>query len=342
MNWLRGKLSRKHRRKPENSEFARVWQSHCFDATPDQQLVRDVGSELREKIAAKSVDPAGVAKDVVRFVIGCTDDTKRDVNRMLILELIDILASFRPDDRDTVRLVLGALYSVRRIVDREAFLFDHVDSGELDDVTRRKTDYMLRAVAGWRLPAHEPWTPGAGRYFLDLPMTTAKGAVGTTQPTLIYQALYHLQDAQLVLDVLRCGVHPSCFYLWAVCMHIDFCLLWQRNGVDRQLVTDTTLLRYFCRARHYMHPHVIRNGADVFIGQLLQRAGDIDIDDLLLLTADVQRFLPPDRYIHASSLKHQCRLVIRHALLLSDNLPRGIEFLQLPPLVKDYVDLLYD
>lgn len=344
MNWLRSKLSRKRGSTPEKSEFVRIWKYHRRFTKIEQLLLRDVSCEIRIKISASLIDPVHIARDIVRFVTSSTAEAKRDVNRMLLLEVVDILATYQPDDRDIVRLVLGTLYSLRRVVDREVFLFNHTNRAELDDVTRRKTAYMLRAVAGWRLPADEQWKPGMGAYFLDLPMTTTKDTVGSTQPILIYQALYHLQDAQLVLDILRCGVYPSCFYMWPICMHIDLCLLYHRNGIDHrsQLTIHTTLLRYFCRARHYIYPHVIVHGSDFFVGQLQQRAGDIDVDDLLLLTPEVLSLLPPDRCKHASSLKHQARLAIRQVLLRNDNLPRGIQQLKLPQVIRDYVNLLCD
>ena len=342
MNWLCGKLSFKNKPPhPEKSVFMRIWNKQQRCTKNDQLLVQYVSRKIRARISKRLVDPVRIAGDIIHFV---TVESQRDVNRMLLLELTDILASCQPDNRDVVRLVLSALYAMRRMVDREVFLFSHGTFTKLDDDTRRKTTYVLQAVAGWKLPTNNACKANVDTYFLDLPMTTTKDPIGGIQSPLIHHAMYYLHDEQLVLDILRCGACPSCFYLWPVCMQMDMCLLWQRNGMidESQLTTDMAILRYFCRARHYIYMRIVVDGADVHIGELLQGVGDMGVEDILLLTADVQRLLPEERYKHASSLKHQSRLAIRRVLLHNDRLPRGIQHLVLPQTMRDYVDLLSD
>ena len=344
MNWLRGKLSLNNKPHPEKAVFMRIWKKQQRSTKNDQLLVQNVSRKIRAGVSSRQVDPVRIAGDIVRFVTSSTGESQRDVNRKLLLELTDILAWCQPDDRDVVRLVLSTLYSMRRTVDREVFLFSHGKFTKLDDDTRRKTTYMLQAVAGWKLPTNNAGKANVDTYFLDLPMTTTKDPIGGIQSPLIHHAMYYLHDEQLVLDILRCGASPSCFYLWPVCMQIDMCLVWQRNGMtdDSQFTTHMAILRYFCRARHYIYTRITVDGADVHIGELLQGVGGVGVEDILLLTADVQRLLPEERYKHASRLKHQARLAIRRVLFHNDRLPRGIQHLGLPQTMRDYIDLLSD
>ena len=69
---------------------------------------------------------------------------------------------------------------------------------------------------------------------------------------------------------------------------------------------------------------------------------DTDYDNSLVLPDLIKPFISTDRLVEPSSLQHQCRLSIRQALLLADNLPRGIHQLPLPNGMKNCIDLNVD
>ena len=128
------------------------------------------------------------------------------------------------------------------------------------------------------------------------------------------------------------------------------CLLQKRNGMidESDLTTAMAMLRYIFRTRPYDHTlmvaeHVVDLARELKALVQLREFNGVGVEHLLLVWADVQRLLTVEpRYKHVSSLIHLSRLAIRRVLLHNDRLPRGIQHLDLPPTMRDYVDLLSD
>ena len=77
-----------------------------------QRTTRCHSRDIRAGISNRQVDPVRIAGDIVRFVTSTTAESQCDVNRMLLLDLIGIMASCQPDDMDVVSLMFSTLYSI--------------------------------------------------------------------------------------------------------------------------------------------------------------------------------------------------------------------------------------
>ena len=81
--------------------------------------------------------------------------TYRDLrNREILLELVHLLATYTVVNRDLVREVLTALFSVSKCIDRSVFLFDQahiITPVEVNEELINKQNYMLAHTAGWKV-----------------------------------------------------------------------------------------------------------------------------------------------------------------------------------------------
>ena len=159
------------------------------------------------------------------------------------------------------------------------------------------------------------------------------------------EALYRLQDADLVLSLLRHGVRPSCIYLWPVSVMIDLHRIMAADPHNTNHPhpgsLELTVLRYFSRARTNFRLVPFNVDSDEQLSFKLN-ADDIAQDNTLLLPLSTFDVIPEDRYKHPASLTHLARCQIRETLLRADGLPHAIRLLPLPTKLMDCIDLLVD
>ena len=282
-------------------------------------------------------------------------DAKKNRNRKLLLRSIMLLLGEKTDNTALVRQCLTSLYAVSHYIDREVFLFEHHKENNLEYlpdmckiyIKQRRTE-ILRHIGGWRVPNRAPWNVDHDmmrpELYLELPYRRAHNL---SNSHLMAEALYREQDPELALMLLRHGVPASFLYLWPVCILIDLKeTLHSGLGISKAtrenqiaVSEEAKMIRYFCRARHYVQIHLILTPHDRDIQNL---AGADNFDNYLMLPPVALAIVPKDRYECPSSLMQQCRLCVRKRLLDTDHLPAGIQRLPLPKLIRNFIDLLED
>ena len=281
-------------------------------------------------------------KDMYSHETMCIVDN--DEYRKVLLEMLDVCASHALNDRSLVREILTALYWVTGRIERDVLYWDCDVSHNQAHCTqeRLKRQYVLEQVAGWAIdPTQQPWNRNTqANYYLDLPFAKAPGQPGHSETQIISDALYHKQDPQLVLCLLRHGVQASCLYLWPVAMTLDLRLTLHDEPCDTDQVStwkEMEYIRYFNRARGNYTIQVVKG----------EESDNISLhqpsyDDTLLLPSRVKDHIPDKSFREPVSLQHNCRLSIRRSLLVADNLPRGISQLPLPRTLTSFLDLEED
>ena len=262
----------------------------------------------------------------------------------LLLELIYILAEYEYNKKEIVRKVLSLIHRVSShsggpLVHREIYFFEYANSivplGERKELCR-KMFYMMKMVAGWSIPKRLTGETQSGfEQYIDLPLTPY---VPFADNSLLSEAIYRLQDEEIMFQALRCGASVPGILLWPIGMVLDL-----HRALEVRLdfnSKEALFIRYFCRSRRWIwlglmpvqnpRPHGI------------QLPDDISRDDILLLPESASCLVPEDRYKEAASMKHQCRLAIRKTLLEADSLPDGPKDLPLPKSLIHYIDLYED
>ena len=290
-----------------------------------------------------------------------TDKLKRNRNRKLMTSIVTMLIDNNTENTLLVRDCLTTLYSISHFIDRELFLYEHHKENNLDDLPayyrhrlleRRKT--LLRHLSGWEVPNAAPWntelTIKDKKLYLDLPYRRSHNQANTH---LMAEALYREQDPEFALLLLRHGVPASFFYLWSICILIDMKYsmnkhLTEKMGTNiRQLSIlhsdEAKVIRYFCRARHYINVHPLPTG-DSRDWELEMRMfmNVSSYEDFLVCPTIALPLIPEDRYKTPSRLMHQCRLRLRSHLFKHGRIPEDIYSLPLPASIQRYVDLLED
>ncbi len=258
----------------------------------------------------------------------------------LMLQLISIFADHEYDDRSDVR---EALLLTQEIADRlnpqsyavprELYFFEYTNAvvpfGQRGNL-HKKMFYVMNMVAGWRLDNSEQCD-----WFIDMPLLAETPFADNT---ILAEAVYRLQDERIMLEALRCGAAISGILLWPIGMVLDL-----HRALDVPLDMEgkeAMFIRYFCRARRWIWLGLMPVTSPRPQG--LHLPEDICRNDILLLPENASYLVPEDRYKQPASLKHQCRLTIRDALLRADHLPDGPNKLPLPTILKEYVDLRMD
>lgn len=300
-----------------------------------------------------------ICRDVLNRVTKTLGDRlKKKRNEHILLGLVKIIAEKELGDRRLVRDVLEKLFLLSGYINREILLFQHrylspsiAQLLNTEEKTKlfNKQEYILSQVCGWKFPNTKMCNPfNLSPYYVDLPFE--KTWFDSTSH-LMREALFKQKDSNLVLLLLRHGVHPSCVYLWPISFVMDLRQSihkeWNiplKPNLDTCATFEFEVIRYFCRARHYVGIHLIepKERGSMSLGVPI----DMTCDSVLLMSAETAGIQPPvvplDRSIIPSPLKHQCRLTVRKSLLLADNLPRGLTHLHLPQRLINYVNLLDD
>lgn len=308
-------------------------------------LVYHVTSDLRERVQDGGMSALAAVGQMYEHA-QTRGRVHQEESRLLLLEVLDLMASHELDNRHFLRQVLTDLYQISLMLDREIFLFEeakHEGPMELAGEVKRKFVYVLSHVAGWKLPDREPWirpTSPMVDYYLDLPFRRANCNSATH---LMAELLYRLQDSCSALDLLRHGASPSCIYLWPVIVMLDmkFSLREPFSVAEPGPIEESNearMIRYFCRARRHVYLNAIRGGEE----RGAPMPPGVNYEDVLLIPSSMMSLIPEDRYLYPAKLQHQCRLTIRQSLLDADCVPRGIAQLSLPPILQRYVDLLED
>ncbi len=344
------------------------------DAADLDLLMASANAEMRVMIDQGQVTAEEMIRSLLNFVQSNNEDELKKRNERVLLEAVDILVSYKSPDRNLFRRVLWESFRLTKYIDRSILYVDRPPQGDgnqepatlcnthvAEQRARERRDYVLEKVAGWRVDREDPvWDiPACVKYYLELPFQRKGTRLGHTQ--VLAEALYRFQDPELVLALLRHGATPSCIYLWPISIMLDFKYSLSDSAEDsgtdsedgenpnprRQDAlsdklrdsTEAIIIRYFCWARRHFVLHVVSPEED---GPETRLPLGVCYDDILLLPPDAQSLIPDDRYKSPAPLMHQCRLIIRQTLLEGDNLPRGIHRLQLPTLMKAYLDLLAD
>lgn len=267
--------------------------------------------------------------------------------RKVLLEMIDVCATQRLLDRQLVRDILSALYWISGKIDRNALFWDcqkepSESDTDLSKSLKNKQNYILEQVAGWAVDTRvKPFNRNAQAnympYYLELPFAREEGEDGTSETQALSDALYNKQDPDLVITLLRCGVQPSCLYLWPVAKTLDLRLaLSDTDSPDIYDWKEMEYIRHFSKARSRFSLRVINGDNKKDERAPGEKPG---YHDTLLVPSRVKKHIPESLFKNPASLKHQCRLFIRQILLLDDNLPAGISKLPLPRVMLKYLDL---
>ena len=316
---------------------------------PQIQFVNTFIYRTKEAIASYALDTLQICKEIFAKVCktkDCLEKSQR--NRLLLLGVVDIMAYQGVDNRSLVREILTLLFQYSGCIDREVFMFEHADFIDLKrlpeserETLKRKQSYILQNICGWKLPLESPWIDYTTiRYYIELPFRRPNS---DAKSHLMAEALYRQNDPELVLMLLRHGIHPSCLYLWPICILIDLKQTTSRLTLTTeniQQLCEAKIVRYFCRVRHYIRVQTV--ATEDRHASIASLPIDISYDDVLLLPPKTEYLVPEDRQSVPSKLRHQCRLAIRMSLLEADYLPLGIKSLPLPVYLKEYIDLAYD
>ena len=116
---------------------------------------------------------------------------------------------------------------------------------------------------------------------------------------IMAEALYRQQDPNFVLRLLQHGLQPSCLYLWPTCILIDLKFTINEfvtiNEEEIMNTSEALMVRYFCRARHYIHVHVVKTEER---GESLANLPDgLAYDDILLVPPRAIIIVPEDRLV---------------------------------------------
>ena len=182
--------------------------------------------EVKQQAEAETLLIQDVGKEMLDFVKDRPEFSNQEQNHQLLLEAVDLMATYKVDDRGTVREILKLLYNYSKFIDRAILLFECADEGadySMDVKTKEKRSYILENIAGWVVtPSDFPAAPfntmGSDYYYIELPF---RRACRNTNTHVMAEALYRLTDPELVLDLLRHGTFPSCLYLWPVAVMLD-------------------------------------------------------------------------------------------------------------------------
>ena len=325
----------------ENASVRQVIRQTEQDIRDPQLIANRLAWRLRTRINRGWASLDEAVNDVVEF---CRRNSKNKLEKKLVVEvllqLIYIVAEYEYCRKETVRTMLLLLHDAspndHLVVYREIYFFEYaktvVPLGERKDL-HRKMFYMMKVVAGWKFPKY--LSTQSTTQYIDLPLSPS---VPFADNSLLSEAVYRLQDEEIMLQALRCGAFVPGILLWPIGMVLDL-----HRALEVQLDVnskESLFIRYFCRSRrwiwlglmpaHNPRPHGIH------------LPDDIIRDDILLLPESASCLVPEDRYKEAASMKHQCRLAIRQALLKADNLPDGPKQLALPKTLIHYVDLSID
>lgn len=358
MDWLKEKLQQKCRVK---NKFEKIWQRHKRHYPSTLTLITRVSVEIREKLNDRRLDPLTICQQIHGHVSANLSESESttEENRLLLLEAVDIMAAKDVKNaRSFFRDLLTLLFGISKIVDREVYLFDNskVDGPvEFDDECRAKMRYTLGNIAGWKLTTCEPWIgrlrPAAppAEFYLDLPLRRVNSPASTH---MMAEALFRLQDPEVILDLLRHGASPSCVYLWPVVVMMDLKLVMHgsvQSGAagtagavppeDAAILTKSRegrMIEYFCRARRNIYLNPIRATE---AGSARMPPG-VNYEDVLLIPNQMTFLVPEDLHKRPARLQQICRLVIRETLFESDCLPTGIYQLPIPAILHRYIDLL--
>ena len=330
-----------------NNDFNRLWRRHQRESISLETLVCRVTSDLRQQVKANTIKAETVVKQIWQNVQSGTLCLHPDETRLLLLEAVDLMATYNIGDRPLFRSILTQLFSFSSMIDREIFFFEKARDVGVMAIgpcgIKGKFVYTLNNVAGWKIPNVEPWSRPSGplaEYYLELPFRRTQVVAATH---LMAELMYRIQDSDAVLELLRHGATPSCVYLWPVVVMLDmrFSLEIADSPVRHQAILESCeakILRYFFRARSHVYLNSIQPrgipGTHVPPG--------VDYEDVLLIPGQLTFLVPKDRYLNPASLQHICRLVIRRSLLDADSLPDGVYKLSLPFTIQSYVDLLSD
>ncbi|KAK2169755.1 hypothetical protein LSH36_7g09005 [Paralvinella palmiformis] len=337
-----------------SNDFRQIWETLKDKMATDdiRQIVRSTACDIRRHLDNGELEATDAVNEILSFAsldqCLCLDDRSTKCTRLLLLEALDICASYNVPDRVLTRTILARLYSYHNKIDREVVFCDFnrskLTDADIPVVAKRKRRYILENVAGWRINCIDDdfYLSSRTEYYLELPLTSSAGS--EDESYILTDALYRQADPGYVLLLLRHGMPASCVHLWPIIMSFDLRLTLRGDFNDPDEEEEAVnswremrILRYFCRSRANFVVHVV-------LGEGEDKATSFTAkyEDTLIVSPSVKPYIPTDRYRHTASLQHLCRLSIRSALIQSDNLPRGIQTLVLPNTLQDYIDLLTD
>ena len=330
----------------QDNIFFQILANHNDERDNEEAFVYAVISQWKDMIAEGKLDLEKLAQDAIAFAQKRDRVRRNATNRLLFLELVDFFVLHQVENRELCRNLLTELFYYSSGIDRELFLDDvstlsrpsTITSGDRGSHFQRKQDYVLRNVAGMRLPVRSWSLPrrhlGPGDQdmtpYLDLHL---RGDV-TWNPMI--DAVY-TGKVELILKLLRHGAYPSCTYLW-----ILLCFMAVKVRHNEDCEWEMEILGFFCRARRRFALYVSGRGEHAIEPTPEGDPDPQDYHEILVAPSEVLPRVPEDRYRSPPSLMHLCRCRIREKLQENDWIPTGILRLGLPRLLRDYVDLLID
>ena len=325
-----------------HKRIRKMMKTHKRQAQSEEELSSLVTKDIRHRLAEDHMSPLFSVCDLLDYVKQKSDKHPERC-KCILLETVDIMATYRIPSRTLVRAVLKRLVRFTGHIHREVILFEFsklpvqfVPIGK--EELRRKYDYILCNVAGWKDSWGHSRVEGDDEeekepsFYLELPLQ--RGCTGYN--SLIVEALYRLKSASLVLSLLQNGVYPAAVFLWPVTLLADVKLSTHKTLEPESF--EVLILRYFCRARTNFIIHLVDDGPKN-VGFDIKGS---DYDNILLISNNVLHLIPEDRFLSPASLKQQCRIVIRDILLQRDRFPHGLESLIMPSSMKLYLNLLVD
>ena len=177
MEWFRSLFGRPAQPK---SAFHTVWRRH-YKYSDVELSVAKISSALKQQIVSGEADPQQVARDLCQAVAsrGRYGGNKGATLHWLLLEMVDVLAETRLQDRDIMRAILRQLFARSHCIDREVLFFDYANAPlapwKSDSEARAKQRVVLRHVGSWWLDqGQEPWchaaAEGRAKQYLELPI----------------------------------------------------------------------------------------------------------------------------------------------------------------------------
>ncbi|KAK6176979.1 hypothetical protein SNE40_015175 [Patella caerulea] len=347
-----------------------------FGSTEEQ--CEHIGRGLCAQIDSGALTVQQVVNDSVKFALVNARDAESRYFSWLTLHMsLGICFQYQVEDKQLIRHVLGVLLPLSHGVDYGIFLRDLLESSRQPDVLSvinlapgqrqsmrslsnvpDKSLYYLKYSAGLKIDLRDPKLmktifDGTGRavwaelldretcLYIDLPIAHAH-----LQPMMIHQPLTaSLQVSSILLAImnmkpnvvhllLRYGASaqgPPLRYLLRTLGTIHLFPGMQKDGPKKYtipvlMVADS--LKYTLRTMPYVR-----------FKTEMETIGNNTRFDTYYVKQEVLQFVPSWTVTGVPPLKHLCRCFIRNIFISLDQLPGGIQLLEIPVELRDYIDI---
>lgn len=281
----------------QETEFHEIWRKHRGmrpGGRPESLLIQEVIADVRDQIVQDKLSPEQIVKDALVFASESNNQEHKKRNKQILLVLVDILATHRIQNRALVRHTLTMLFTISKCIDREIIFFEQSEQTKpvkLDEKLLDKQKYMLEQTSGWTVKG-DPWNTTIPSAYLELPFRRASSSANSN---IMAEALYRQQDPNFVLRLLQHGLQPSCLYLWPTCILIDLKFTLETDSTPEDIMesNEAIMVRYFCRARHFIHVHAVKTEER---GESMSNLpSGVGYDDILLIPPKAVGIIPSSR-----------------------------------------------